>query len=213
MPDNTQINSSQNDNLAICHECDVLMLVPPLSRSERAHCPRCKGILREGDNSLFNRLLPLTITGFILFFLANIFPLLSISASGQIIEATILSSSSTLWEADQRFLAFVVFTTTFLTPLLQLLAYAWLLLPPLFGKIPAMSDSVLRLSHHSVPWNMIEIFLLGFLVAVVKLGEQAVIITGPSLYAFVFLIILMTLLNNLFDPPRVRHEMHLRQHS
>ncbi len=200
-------------NLAICHECDVLMLVPPLDRSEKAHCPRCKGVLREGDNSFFNRLLPLTITGFILFILANIFPLLSISANGQIVEATILSSSSTLWGSDQHFLAIVVFTTTFLTPLLQLLAYAWLLLPPLFGKIPVMSDSVLRLSHHSVPWNMIEIFLLGFLVAVVKLGEQAVIITGPSLYAFVLLIILMTLLNNLFDPPRVRHEIQLRQHS
>ena len=209
MSDQLETSTKQQNNLSICHDCDALLRIPELNRSETAHCPRCYALLEEGGNIAINRLLPLTITGFILFILANIFPLLSMNANGQIVDGTILSASGALWNGDQYFLSIVVFVTTFLTPLVQLLAYAWLLAPIPFGKILPFSDSVLRISHHSVPWNMMEIFLLGFIIAVVKLGEDAVIILGSSLYAFVALIVLMTILNNLFEPAEVRKEMHL----
>ena len=210
MSEQIEIFAEQNqNNLSICHDCDALLLIPELNRTETAYCPICDGLIDEGGNIAFNRLLPLTITGFILFILANLYPLLSMNANGQIVDGTILSASTALWNGDQRFLSIVVFITTFLTPLLQLLANAWLLLPLPFGRILPFSDSVLRVSHHSVPWNMMEIFLLGFIIAVVKLGEEAVIILGPSLYAFVALILLMTVLNNLFDPAEVRKEIQL----
>jgi len=207
-----QIEASTEQNhkhLSICHECDALLHLPELKKSETAICPRCGGLLDQGRGSI-DQLLPLTITGFILFVLANLFPLLTMNANGQLVDGSLLSSTVALWIGEQRFLSILVFVTTFLTPLIQLLAYAWLLIPMSSGKIWPLSDSVLRLSHHSVPWNMMEIFLLGFIVAVVKLGEDAVIILGPSLYAFVALIILMTVLNSLFDPASVRQEMHAR---
>ena len=199
---------SSHEHLSICSDCDVILMIPDLNRHEKAYCPRCAALLDEGGSESINRLLPLTITGFVLIILANMFPLITMNANGQIVDSSLLSATVALWIGEQRFLSLLVFVTTFLTPLIQLITYAWLLVPMSFGKIWPLSDSVLRLSHHSIPWNMMEIFLLGFIIAVVKLGEDALIILGPSLYAFVALILLMTVLNVLFDPASVREEMH-----
>ena len=213
MPDQIETLSEQEQkHLTICHDCDAVLLIPELKKSEKANCPRCDALLKQGRGNI-DRLLPLTITGFILIILANLFPLLTMNVNGQIVDASLLSASVALWMGDQKFLSMLVFLTTFLTPLLQLLAYAWLLIPMSIGKIWPFSDSVLRLSHHSLPWNMMEIFLLGFIVAVVKLGEEALIIPGSSLYAFVVLIVLMTVLNSLFEPASVREELHRRKQT
>lgn len=197
--------------LSICPDCDVILLLPDLQISERANCPRCDALLDEGGCKNINQLLPLTITGLVLIILANMFPLLTMNANGQLVDSSLFSASVSLWTGDQKFLSLLVFTTTILTPLVQLLAYAWLLVPMSLNKIWPYSDPILRLSHHSLPWNMMEIFLLGFIVAVVKLGEEALIIPGPSLYAFVALIVVMTMLNIMFVPAHVREEMHERK--
>ena len=39
---------------------------------------------------------------------------------------------------------------------------------------------------------MIEVFLLGVLVAIVKLSSMATVIPGPALYAFMALTVLLT---------------------
>ncbi len=212
MSEQIELSRAQDHkHLSICHDCDVLLMIPGLGHHEKARCPRCAAVLDQGGAQSIRRLLPLTISGFILIILANLFPLITMNANGQIVDSSLLSATVALWLGEQRLLSLLVFVTTFLTPLVQLLTYAWLLIPMSFGRILPLSDSVLRLSHHSVPWNMMEIFLLGFIIAVVKLGEDALIIPGPSLYAFVALIVLMTVLNSLFDPASVREEMHARK--
>ena len=49
------------------------------------------------------------------------------------------------------------------------------------------------------PWGMIEVFLLGVLVAIVKLSSMATVVPGPALWAFVALTVLLTAVLS-FDP-------------
>ncbi|MNT72506.1 Paraquat-inducible protein A [compost metagenome] len=42
------------------------------------------------------------------------------------------------------------------------------------------------------PWGMIEVFLLGVLVAIVKLSSMATVVPGPALWAFVALTVTLT---------------------
>jgi paraquat-inducible protein A len=49
------------------------------------------------------------------------------------------------------------------------------------------------------PWGMIEVFLLGVLVAIVKLSGMATIVPGPALWAFMLLTPLLTAVVS-FDP-------------
>jgi paraquat-inducible protein A len=49
------------------------------------------------------------------------------------------------------------------------------------------------------PWGMVEVFLLGVLVAIVKLGSMAQVIPGAALWAFVGLTVLLTVVMS-FNP-------------
>lgn len=49
------------------------------------------------------------------------------------------------------------------------------------------------------PWGMVEVFLLGVLVATIKLSGMATVIAGPALWAFVALTVLLTVVVS-FDP-------------
>ena len=50
------------------------------------------------------------------------------------------------------------------------------------------------------PWTMVEIFLLGILVAFVKLAGMAEIVPGVALWAFGFLIITLSWATSSLEP-------------
>ncbi len=61
----------------------------------------------------------------------------------------------------------------------------------------------LRAAMHTLglirPWSMIEVFMLGVVVALVKLGGETTVIPGAGLVGFASLTILLTVLSG-FDP-------------
>ena len=52
----------------------------------------------------------------------------------------------------------------------------------------------MRVLHWIRPWSMTEVFLLGVLVAIVKLSGMLNVIAGPGTYATVVLTVLITVL-------------------
>ena len=49
----------------------------------------------------------------------------------------------------------------------------------------------LRLLRAIQPWNMVEVFLIGILVALVKLGGMAEIVPGLAIWSFAVLILVL----------------------
>ena len=58
---------------------------------------------------------------------------------------------------------------------------------------------VLRFVRHLQPWNMMEVFMLGILVSVVKLAKMAKIIPGVALFSFLALIFVMAAMSASLD--------------
>ena len=58
---------------------------------------------------------------------------------------------------------------------------------------------VFRLMRRIQPWSMMEVFLLGILVSVVKLAEMADIVPGLALYSFAVLIVVLAGANASLD--------------
>jgi paraquat-inducible protein A len=50
---------------------------------------------------------------------------------------------------------------------------------------------------------MLEVFMLGILVSVVKLAKMATIIPGPALWSFAGLIVVVTAATSILDPVEV----------
>ncbi|RYZ11985.1 MAG: paraquat-inducible protein A, partial [Comamonadaceae bacterium] len=88
--------------------------------------------------------------------------------------------------------ALLVLATTLLFPLMQLGILFYLLVPLLQRRRPAGFAFLVRALQSLRPWGMIEVFLLGVLVAVVKLSGMATVVAGPALWAFIGLTVLLT---------------------
>ena len=75
-----------------------------------------------------------------------------------------------------------------MAPLAVLLVLITLLLPMQLGRSPFSPQFQVRLLSHLKPWAMSEIFILGIIVAFVKLQDFADVSVGLSLVAFVLMV-------------------------
>jgi len=187
-------------SLIACHECDLLQRLPPLPESGTAVCPRCgAGLVRSRRNSL-ERTLALTIAGLALFVVAVSFPFLAFKIEAQVRETTLLTGLLTLYRQGLRALAVLVLITTVLSPLTQLLGMLYVLLPLKFGRRPPQVMRVFRWVRLLQPWSMMEVFLMGILVSIVKLAKMAKIVPGVAVFAFLALIFVMAASVSTLDP-------------
>ena len=176
----------------LCEGCDAIYRRVPLRRREVAHCPRCGTELDRHPGAQRERMLPLTLACLILFAIANLFPIVEIELRGLRSQTTLAGAVVALTGEDMSLVAFLVLATTILFPLMQLLILVWLLVPMRRHRRALGFALLVRLMQALRPWGMIEVFLLGVLVALVKLSSMASVLPGPALWAFVALTLLLT---------------------
>jgi paraquat-inducible protein A len=186
-----------------CRECDLLHRVRPLPQGGVARCRRCGAVLYTNRPQSLEQTLALAIAGLILFAIANAFPFLAIKAEGLVQETTLISGAKALYQQGWHFLAALVATTTLLAPLIEIGCLLYLLLPLRFGRLAWKATGVLRFMRALQPWQMMEIFMLGILVAMVKLSSMATMVTGVAVYAFGALIVVLAAAATVFDPRRI----------
>jgi paraquat-inducible protein A len=189
------------DFLTLCDECDLLQRNPPLPRAGSSHCVRCGLRLHRHRPDSLNRTLALTLTGLVLFIIANSYPFLSFEMQGQETQTTLISGVRDLSGQGKHAVAAVVFFTSILAPGLQLVLLIVVLGPLKWGgRLPPRYPTLFRWFRTLVPWGMMDVFMIGILVSVVKLAEMATIVPGPSLYAFVVLIFVLAAAQSSLDP-------------
>ncbi len=190
----------QNQELIACHDCDLLQKIPRLQNGQKALCTRCRASLYQPKKNTLNRSLALTLTAIVLFIIANSFPFLSLNSQGQIIDSTLISGSVALYEAGSPILSALVLLTTFIFPLINLLGLLYILLIIKLNRTHWRMRTLFRLIRNTESWGMLEVLLLGALVAGVKLGDFALVIPGIALYSFALLILIIAALDSTLDP-------------
>ena len=183
----------------VCDGCDAVWHRTPLHAREIARCPRCGTELDRHPGAQRERMLPLTLACLILFAIANLFPIVEIELRGLRSHTTLAGAVVALTGEDMSLVAFLVLATTILFPLMQLLILVWLLVPLRRHRRALGFALLVRLMQALRPWGMIEVFLLGVLVALVKLSSIASVLPGPALWAFMALTVVLTAVL-AFDP-------------
>jgi paraquat-inducible protein A len=186
--------------LIACHECDLLQREVPLPQGGVARCGRCGAELYRSHPHSLERTLALTAAGIVLFAVANAFPIVGLKLQGQLTQTTLFHAVKTLYDEDMKPVAALVFATTMLMPALELLAMTWLLLPLRLGRVPPRFALVFRVLQAVRPWGMVEVFMLGVLVSMVKLAHLATLVPGIALWSFGALMLLMAAVAAVFDP-------------
>ena len=199
------------DSMIACHECDLIHRIQPLAEGTIARCSRCGAALHRHKRNSLERTLALTMAGLVLFILANTFPFLSMKIGAQVQESTLITGVRELYTQGMWEIALLVLLTTIVVPFLQLAGMLYVLLPIKFNRKPRMLVPVFRLIQKLQPWSMMEVFMLGILVSIVKLAGMASMIPGTSLFAFLALIFVLAASAASLDPHLVWERVEVKR--
>ncbi|MDP3979443.1 MAG: paraquat-inducible protein A [Pseudomonas sp.] len=191
------------DELVACHECDLLMRRPQLADGERAECPRCGYELYSLRHQVVRRSLALVLAALLLYVPANFLPIMQLNLLSQTTEDTVWSGVVGLYESDMQGVAVVVFLCSMAVPLLKLLCQLLVLLSIAWNIGRGYGLLFYRIYHHLRDWGMLEVYLMGILVAIVKLADIADLSLGIGLLCFVGLLLVQVWLEVTMSPHQI----------
>lgn len=168
-----------------CLECDLLVSLAPLAPRERAKCPRCGHLLTTHSPDGVTRSLAFALASAVLLALALSFPFLSLQASGLEQVMTLPRSAWELWQGGYPPIAVLVMGPIIAIPAMMIATLVALLVPLSRGMPASWLVPAGRLLFFLNPWSMVEVFVIGVIVSLVKIGSMATVILGISFWAYV----------------------------
>ncbi len=175
-----------------CEHCDTLHRHEVIALDEEAHCTRCGVKLYRNQSERLSVLLPLVVTGLIVYVVANVFPIAELDGGGNRNATTLWGAVEALYNYDMVFAAVLVGLTTVLFPLMYMAVLAPLLIARLRGQQHPLAALALRVAAMIRPWAMIEIFMLGVVVALIKVAHMVKLEADAGLWAFGALTVFLT---------------------
>jgi paraquat-inducible protein A len=96
------------------------------------------------------------------------------------------------WQEGAHLVAALSVATAFVFPLGVILLRLWVLLPLVLGLPVRALAPVMRLLGWMLRWSMVEVFMLGVLVAVVRSAGITNVVLGAGIFAYIALTVLLT---------------------
>jgi len=186
-----------------CRDCGRLYDVPRLSDGARAKCDRCGATLHRFREIGLNHALAYTATGLICFAMANFLPFISLEMNGRTQAASLVTGIQVLYDRGLWELAAVVALTMLIAPFIQLLLRFLVLAGLELSAPPRWLPALYRVSLLAGRWAMIEVYLMGLLVAYVKLVDLATVDIGDGVYVVGLLMFLTVASSSLLDEETV----------
>ena len=180
------------EELIACPDCDALFRAPNLRHAQRIDCPYCRARLCEKKAGALHRATAFSLSAAILFVVAHFFPFLSIELGARENQTALFGSIGALYTNGSPWLACMVAVFIVAAPATMIIGSLYVLIPLLLGRKVAGATTVCRFVYDTLPWNMIEVFMLGILVSLLKLSKLATVQLGISFWAFALLIICVT---------------------
>jgi paraquat-inducible protein A len=198
-----QYNERIHDtSLLACPHCDLLQHLPDLEQAGSASCPRCgKELYRHREDSL-NRTRALALAAAVLYVVANAVPMLGLTIVGRGASTTVLGGAEHLWRDGPQMVGLLVLFTAIIAPGLQICFMLAIVLGVLRTRPPSWIVPLLRMQPTARTWSMIEVMLLGVLVAL-KIEDYAKVIPGAALFTLGALVFVLAAMEASFDPGEI----------
>ena len=162
-------------------------------------CARCGAHLRRLTRDGISRVLPLTLAAAVTFCVMITAPIIAIRAGGRSNAASIGDAVIGLYSQGMAPVAVLLALTTLAFPLLDLTLLVWTAAALLMRSQPHRVGAPLRVMQALRRWGMVEVFMLGVLVSIVKVAALAEIVPGIGLWALAAYLILVATTHASFD--------------
>jgi paraquat-inducible protein A len=187
----------------VCPACDLAHRFTPAPAGGRGQCARCRAPLQRRENASIDTAIALAVCALVLLMLSNAYPLVAMHVNGSSRDTTLIGAALGLYHQGFKSLAALVFLTTVVAPLLQIVTLLYVLIPLQRGRRPLAQHFVLRVLARVRPWNFMEVFMLGSLVALVRLSNFAHIAPGIALWSCALLMLCLSALTSVTSSEQV----------
>jgi paraquat-inducible protein A len=184
----------------VCPSCDLAHQTARAPATVATRCARCRAPLQRPENGSLDAAIAIAVSALVLFLFSNLYPLVSIQYNGTTRDTTLLGAALGLYSGGHAGLALLVFATTIAGPLLQIASLLYLLVPLRRGREAPAQDTVFRFLAQVRPWTFVEVFMLGALVALVRLTAYARVIPGVALWSCALLMFALAALTSRTTP-------------
>lgn len=169
---------------AACHFCDTLHDASPVAEGIAARCARCGAMLYQNRPASLARASAFSLAAIFLMVLVHVFPFLTMDAASLRRNLTLIGASTALMDEDAPILGFSILLFTVVAPLVLAGGMIYVCAPLMLGRAAPGARTVAKWMYRCEPWNMVEVFLLGVLVSLLKLAKVADVEFGYGFWAF-----------------------------
>lgn len=180
------------ENITTCEECDFVNSIPPLRRGERFRCQRCAHVLVNVHKHVFVRIMGSGLSALLMLAMSLSFPFLGFSSNGIERTVSLFDTLSVLLSQGYLVLSILLSLALFVFPVVYLLAILFLVWSFQHQYVlKFVQRYCVRWLLVIEPWLMVDVFLVGILVALVKMSSLADISLELSFWAFCGYVILL----------------------
>lgn len=176
------------NNVLACPGCDLLLKKLPLTPGEKLSCPRCNEILYSPKRDSINYSLVLALTGLLIFPYAIFMPIMTLDTMGVKNTGTIFDGVVSTWNTGYTSVAVILALTSIIFPLIKLSLLFCISLNLKFNRTPHYLPIMMRTYIHSDEWGMLEVFMIGILVTIIKMHHMANIHYNVGFFCFIGLL-------------------------
>ncbi|MCB1843872.1 MAG: paraquat-inducible protein A [Halioglobus sp.] len=176
-----------------CPACDLLLSIGTLEHGEHAECPRCGCFLTRYRRDASERVLAFASSALVLLLLANADSFLALSASGLESEIRLWQTPAALWDNDMPLVALMVTAFIIAIPAALLTLIVLLTLALQRGRYRPWLVTTAHAVFLARNWAMVEVFIIGVIVSLVKIASMATVIPGLSFWAYAAFTVCFTL--------------------
>jgi paraquat-inducible protein A len=176
----------------VCEHCDAVHRGREVRSDAVLRCRRCGAVLARGHGLPLDGQLALTLGALLAFLIGSLSPIVTLELRGIHTEASLLQATWLTAQEGQHLVAALGAATAFVFPLGVILLRLWVLLPLVLGRPVRLLVPVLRVLRWMLRWSMVEVFMLGVLVAVVRSAGVTNVVLGAGIFAYITLTVLLT---------------------
>ncbi|MEH6551555.1 MAG: paraquat-inducible protein A [Pseudomonadales bacterium] len=181
------------NGLIACQGCDLLIDVSDIPPGARAVCPRCGHFLTSLQPNAMSLVLAYSVAAAIFLLIANSFSFMSLGAGGLHTEMTLPTTVWELFHYGMPVLAILVAGFIILLPAAVLFFLIYIATALQLQRPYTSLRFVAVLFFTIYSWTMVEVFIIGVIVSLIKLSAMATITLGISFWAYVAFSVSFTL--------------------
>jgi paraquat-inducible protein A len=182
----TNVSSlAAQSHVAECRNCGLLQIQPPAGRRDIVFCSRCSTQLEHSAGKSLDATLACSAAIMLLLIPAWTAPFISASALGASRTSYLLMSVSVVWRDGSPLLALCVFLFVLTFPLIRFGALTAVLLTLRQGLRTEWQTHAFRVCNALQVWAMLDVFLLGLMVAYFRLRSSLEVTLDAGAICFI----------------------------